>query len=314
MLRTLEDLLLTGKSCVNPSNADTPLAAGTVCGGLDGQGHIGYAAQAGLASFGPDVFTAEHFTAVTTPPGYGAVSGSGPTALYCPVHVALGQGGHNGRPGSGFFGGKAGAAGTSGCGTSGGNGGNGGNGFAAAGHGGNGGNGGNGACSPERWANGIWFTAAGTADDARQHAALQRGRRERRQRRQRWQRVRPVPRWERRQRRQWDTRAARPQRAPGQRRARRSAGRRWLQLQVMRAGAGRARPASACCAASPSSARWSSPVVAVEVGAPVTRLPCRGRRRRGTPPSSRRRRSIHHRRHADRYRGEAGPADRRPGH
>jgi LPXTG-motif cell wall-anchored protein len=29
-----------------------------VCGGLDGQGHIGYAAQAGLTPFGTDVFTA----------------------------------------------------------------------------------------------------------------------------------------------------------------------------------------------------------------------------------------------------------------
>jgi hypothetical protein len=29
-----------------------------VCGGLDGQGHIGYAAQTGLATFGTDVFTA----------------------------------------------------------------------------------------------------------------------------------------------------------------------------------------------------------------------------------------------------------------
>ena len=57
-LRTMEDLLLTGQTCTNPTNADTPLAAGTVCGGLDGQGHIGYAAQAGLADFGPDVFTA----------------------------------------------------------------------------------------------------------------------------------------------------------------------------------------------------------------------------------------------------------------
>ena len=67
-LRTLEDLLLTGKSCANPANADTPLAAGTVCGGLDGQGHIGYAAQSGLASFGPDVFTAQHFTRAVPPP------------------------------------------------------------------------------------------------------------------------------------------------------------------------------------------------------------------------------------------------------
>jgi hypothetical protein len=65
MLRSLEDLLLTGKACTNPS---TPFAAGTVCGGLDGQGHIGYAAQAGLASFGPDVFNAEHFAAL---PGNG---------------------------------------------------------------------------------------------------------------------------------------------------------------------------------------------------------------------------------------------------
>jgi len=61
-LRTFEDLLLTGRSCSNPNNADTPLAAGTVCGGLDGKGHIGYAAQPGLATFGSDVFTASHFS------------------------------------------------------------------------------------------------------------------------------------------------------------------------------------------------------------------------------------------------------------
>ena len=29
-----------------------------MCGGLDGQGHIGYAAQTGLTPFGADVFTA----------------------------------------------------------------------------------------------------------------------------------------------------------------------------------------------------------------------------------------------------------------
>jgi hypothetical protein len=58
-LRTMEDLFLTGRDCVNPANADTPLPAGTVCGGLDDQGHLGYAAQPGLAAFGPDVFTAE---------------------------------------------------------------------------------------------------------------------------------------------------------------------------------------------------------------------------------------------------------------
>jgi hypothetical protein len=62
-LRTLEDLFLTGRSCSEPSNADTPLVAGSVCGGLDGQGHLGYAAQTGLGDFGPDVFTAQPFTA-----------------------------------------------------------------------------------------------------------------------------------------------------------------------------------------------------------------------------------------------------------
>jgi hypothetical protein len=83
-LRTLEDLFLTGRSCTNPSNADTPLVAGTVCGGLDGQGHIGYAAQAGLASFGPDVFTAERFTPV---PGRNGIHGppGGPGGKGSPV-------------------------------------------------------------------------------------------------------------------------------------------------------------------------------------------------------------------------------------
>ncbi len=73
-VRTLEDLFLTGKSCTEPNNADTPLVAGTVCGGLDGHGHLGYAAQAGLAGFGPDVFTAEHFSDV---PGKGNGGGRG---------------------------------------------------------------------------------------------------------------------------------------------------------------------------------------------------------------------------------------------
>ena len=54
-LRTMEDLFLTGASCTNP--AGVTLAAGTVCGGLDGLGHIGYAAQPSLNPFGPDVFT-----------------------------------------------------------------------------------------------------------------------------------------------------------------------------------------------------------------------------------------------------------------
>ena len=40
-LRTMEDMFSVGRT--------SP--------GLDGRGHLGYAAQAGLADFGPDVFT-----------------------------------------------------------------------------------------------------------------------------------------------------------------------------------------------------------------------------------------------------------------
>jgi hypothetical protein len=161
-LRTLEDLLLTGQSCSEPANADTPLAAGTVCGGLDGQGHIGYAAQTGLASFGPDVFTAQSYTPVALPPGFSAVKGStGTSTLYCPLHVKVGRSGSSGKPGKGFFGGTGGSGGAPGCGSSGGRGGNGGNGATATAPGGNGGKGGNGACPPEEWSNGTWLTATG---------------------------------------------------------------------------------------------------------------------------------------------------------
>jgi hypothetical protein len=159
MLRTLEDLLLTGQTCTEPFNADTPLAAGTVCGGLDGQGHLGYAAQPGLASFGPDVFTAQHYTAVATPPGYAAVSGS--STVFCPLHAKLGHAGHNGTTGGGANGGAGGTGGLAGCGTRGGNGGNGGKGGTSGGTGGTGGNGGNGACPAEEWVGGVWLTTTG---------------------------------------------------------------------------------------------------------------------------------------------------------
>ncbi len=162
-LRTLEDLFLTGQSCSEPNNADTPLVAGTVCGGLDGKGHIGYAAQPGLASFGPDVFTAQHFTPVIAPKGFQTVSGTGSTALYCPVRVNLGLGARDAKPGTGGFGGSPGTAGAPGCGSNAGKGGNGGNGTTAAGTGGNGGNGGNGACPPEEFVSGTWLTASGAA-------------------------------------------------------------------------------------------------------------------------------------------------------
>jgi hypothetical protein len=158
-LRTLEDLLLTGKSCTSTTNADTPLPAGTICGGLDGQGHIGYAAQPGLADFGPDVFTAQSFTTVTLPPGYQQVNTSSGT-LYCPKGAFLGHTGHNGWTGA-AVGGAGGIGGAAGCGTSGGAGGDGGKGVTLMGRGGAGGNGGNGACAPEEFVNGVWLTATG---------------------------------------------------------------------------------------------------------------------------------------------------------
>ena len=162
-LRTLEDLFLVGKTCSEPSNADTPLAAGSVCGGLDGDGHLGYAAQAGLADFGPDVFTAQRFSVVAAPKGYATVAGSGNSALYCPRGVNLGAGVATSKDGAGGFGGVGGLAGASGCGSSGGKGGNGGSGTTEAGHGGDGGNGGNGACPPEEWVSGVWLTSSGAA-------------------------------------------------------------------------------------------------------------------------------------------------------
>jgi hypothetical protein len=53
-LATMEDVFN-----VSAGNDHTPLSpgAGSVSGGLDGQGHLGYAAQPGLRPFGPDVFT-----------------------------------------------------------------------------------------------------------------------------------------------------------------------------------------------------------------------------------------------------------------
>ena len=123
-LRTLEDLFLTGQTCTEPSNADTPLAAGTVCGGLDGQGHIGYAAQAGLADFGPDVFTAQSYTPVATPSGLPAGRRARLGDLVLPhrrqprPHRA-----QTARPGAVASAGAGGTGGAAGCGSNGGDGG-----------------------------------------------------------------------------------------------------------------------------------------------------------------------------------------------
>jgi hypothetical protein len=57
-LRTMEDIFR-----VSRGHDWAPLPAGTVSGGLDGRGHLGFAAQRGLRPFGPDVFT--------NPQGYG---------------------------------------------------------------------------------------------------------------------------------------------------------------------------------------------------------------------------------------------------
>jgi hypothetical protein len=50
-LETMEDIFGVAKG-----HDWTHLVAGTVSGGLDGQGHLGFAAQPGLRPFGPDVF------------------------------------------------------------------------------------------------------------------------------------------------------------------------------------------------------------------------------------------------------------------
>jgi hypothetical protein len=54
-LRTMEDIFQVDKGGTNVK--DNPkLPVGTVSGGLDLEGHLGFAAQPGLAPFGPDVF------------------------------------------------------------------------------------------------------------------------------------------------------------------------------------------------------------------------------------------------------------------
>jgi len=58
-LRTMEDLFDVSSCAGTATDVSLTYPAGTsVCGGLDGQGHIGYAAQTGLTPFGTDVFTA----------------------------------------------------------------------------------------------------------------------------------------------------------------------------------------------------------------------------------------------------------------
>ncbi len=70
-LRTMEDIF-----GVAQGHDHTPLTAGTVSGGLDGQGHLGFAAQPGLQDFGRDVFN--------NPGGYGQAGSNQLTSLTVP--------------------------------------------------------------------------------------------------------------------------------------------------------------------------------------------------------------------------------------
>ncbi len=84
-LRTMEDIF-----DVKAGHDYSPLPAGTVSGGLDGQGHLGFAAQPGLRPFGRDIFT--------NPWGYGAAatldsyttSGVVPSAPWVRLSLAIG--------------------------------------------------------------------------------------------------------------------------------------------------------------------------------------------------------------------------------
>jgi hypothetical protein len=71
-LRTMEDVF-----DVAAGHDTAPLTAGTVSGGLDGEGHLGFAAQPGLWPFGPDVFSHEQHPKAPPPlpkPGTGGLA------------------------------------------------------------------------------------------------------------------------------------------------------------------------------------------------------------------------------------------------
>jgi len=81
-LRTMEDIF-----SVAGGHDHTPLTAGTVSGGLDGQGHLGFAAQPGLRAFGADVFSNPNgsgqakLDALTVPDGNGPGTSAGIVSL-----------------------------------------------------------------------------------------------------------------------------------------------------------------------------------------------------------------------------------------
>ncbi|MDD7687215.1 MAG: alkaline phosphatase family protein [Actinomycetaceae bacterium] len=95
-LRTWEDLLNVTKGI--GSEQDHKLVAGTVAGGLDGYGHLGYAAQAGLKPMGTDVFTnlptREKPADVVTPSASGTVTPAPTSGAAAPTAKAPSAGSH----------------------------------------------------------------------------------------------------------------------------------------------------------------------------------------------------------------------------
>jgi hypothetical protein len=99
-LRTMEDIF-----SVSAGHDHTKLPAGTVSGGLDRRGHLGYAAQFGLRGFGRDVFNHPsgygqggqgghgHLTALTVPgtgsPGASGSAGASSAAISLAVGAPL---------------------------------------------------------------------------------------------------------------------------------------------------------------------------------------------------------------------------------
>ena len=83
----MEDIFSVGEG-----HDHSPLPAGTVSGGLDAQGHLGYAAQPGLRAFGQDVFnnprgygqSGNRLDAITVP------NGPGPGSPWARTSLAVG--------------------------------------------------------------------------------------------------------------------------------------------------------------------------------------------------------------------------------
>ena len=84
-LRTMEDLFN-----VKAGHDHTPLPAGTVSGGLDGQGHIGYAAQPGLRPFGRDVFNNPSGFGLASLDSYTTPGGVVPSSPWARTSLAVG--------------------------------------------------------------------------------------------------------------------------------------------------------------------------------------------------------------------------------